>query len=191
MSGGLAREARIDLPLGGVAAGTYIARARVLDGRDTASEAVREIEVRRGQRPSSAEGHDVDALDTREAARSAVARRFESKHGTRALERLGAADYPAAIAELKGAVDSDPRDGVAAFLLGWAFHGSGDDRQAISAWRRAAFVDPTLVPAHLALAEIYVRLSQPALAMQALRAGLAALPQSPELLDRLHQLERR
>ena len=104
---------------------------------------------------------------------------------------MGAADYPAAIAELKGAVDSDPRDGVAAFLLGWAFHGSGDDRQAISAWRRAAFVDPTLVPAHLALAEIYVRLSQPALAMQALRAGLAALPQSPELLDRLHQLERR
>jgi len=80
---------------------------------------------------------------------------------------------------------------VAAFLLGWAFHGAGDDRQAISAWRRAAFVDPTLVPAHLALAEIYVRLSQPALAMQALRAGLAALPQSPELLDRLHQLERR
>jgi len=191
VSGGLAREARIDLPLGGVAAGTYIARARVLDGRDTASEAVREIEVRRGQRPSSAEGHDVDALDPREAARSAVARRFESKHGTRALERLGAADYPAAIAELKGAVDSDPSDGVAAFLLGWAFHGAGDDRQAISAWRRAAFVDPTLVPAHLALAEIYVRLSQPALAMQALRAGLAALPQSPELLDRLHQLERR
>ena len=191
VSGGLAREARIDLPLGGVAAGTYIARARVLDGRDTASEAVREVEVRQGHRPSSADGHDIDALDPREAARSAVARRFEAKHGTLALERLGAADYPAAIAALQAAIDSDPNDGVAAFLLGWAFRGAGDDRQAISAWRRAAFVDPALVPAHLALAEIYVRLSQPALAMQALRAGLAALPQSPELLDRLRRLEHR
>jgi len=191
VSGGLAREARIDLPLGGVAAGTYIARARVLDGGDTASEAVREIEVRQGQRPSAVEGSDVNALDPREAARSAVARRFESKHGTLALERLGAADYPAAIAALQTVIDSEPNDGVAAFLLGWAFHGAGDDRQAISAWRRAAFVDPTLVPAHLALAEIYVQLSQPALAMQALRAGLTTLPQSPELLDRLHRLEQK
>ena len=60
-----------------------------------------------------------------------------------------------------------------------------------SAWRRAAFLDPTIVPAHLALADAYVRLAQPALAVQAVRAGLAALPQSPELLDKLSRLERR
>jgi hypothetical protein len=189
VNGGLAREARVELPLRGVAPGTYIARARVLDGRETASEAVREVEVRQGQRPVSTE--DDAALDPREAAGSAIARRFEAKHGSLALERLGAADYPAAIAALQAVVDNDAHDAAAAFLLGWAFHGAGDDRQAISAWRRAAFVDPTLVPAHLALAEVYVRLSQPALAAQALRAGLAALPQSPELLDRLRRLEQK
>jgi hypothetical protein len=47
------------------------------------------------------------------------------------------------------------------------------------------------VSAHLALADLYVQLSQPALAVQALRAGLAAMPRSPELLDRLNRLERR
>jgi hypothetical protein len=36
-----------------------------------------------------------------------------------------------------------------------------------------------------------VRLAQPALAVQALRAGLAALPQSVELLDRLSRIEQR
>ena len=51
--------------------------------------------------------------------------------------------------------------------------------------------DPTMVPIHLALADVYVRLSQPALAVQALRAGLAALPGSPELTDRLSRLEQR
>ena len=86
--------------------------------------------------------------------------------------------------------DADGRNAPAAFFLGWAFHGAGDDRQAISAWRRAAFIDPTIVPVHLALADIYQRLSQPALAIQALHAGLAALPQSPELLDRLSRIER-
>jgi hypothetical protein len=43
---------------------------------------------------------------------------------------------------------------------------------------------------YLALAEAYVRLSQPALAIQALRAGLATLPGSPELLDKLSHLEK-
>ena len=110
--------------------------------------------------------------------------------------RLAAADYPSAIAAFQAVLAANPSpdktiSGPAAFLLGWAFHGAGDDRQAISAWRRAAFVDPTIVSAHLALADIYVRLSQPALAIQALRTGLAALPQSPELNDRLTRIERR
>ena len=57
-----------------------------------------------------------------------------------------------------------------------------------SGWRAAAHLDPTLVPAHLALAEGYVKLGEPALAAQALRAGLVALPNSPELLARLEAL---
>jgi predicted Zn-dependent protease len=111
--------------------------------------------------------------------------------GTRALDRFGARDYASAVAAFDAVLAADPQNAAAAFLLGWAYHGAGDDRQAISAWRRAAYVDPTLVSAHLALADMYVRLSQPALAIQAIRTGLAALPQSPELLDRLSRLEQR
>jgi len=46
------------------------------------------------------------------------------------------------------------------------------------------------VSAHLALADGYLNLSEPALAAQALRAGLAALPSSLELQSRLQQIER-
>jgi hypothetical protein len=43
----------------------------------------------------------------------------------------------------------------------------------------------------VALADIYMQLSQPALAAQAVRAGLASPPQSPELLERLDAAMRR
>ena len=52
------------------------------------------------------------------------------------------------------------------------------------------FLDAALVPAHLALADAYVRLSQPALAAQVLQAGLTALPDSTELRERLSRLVR-
>jgi hypothetical protein len=47
------------------------------------------------------------------------------------------------------------------------------------------------VSAHLALADGYLRLSERALAVQALKAGLTALPDSTELQARLQQLEKR
>ena len=71
----------------------------------------------------------------------------------------------------------------------WALAGFASARAAISAWRPPAHLDPLLVPAHLALAEGYLKISERALALQALRAGLAALPESPELQVRLKQLE--
>jgi tetratricopeptide (TPR) repeat protein len=110
------------------------------------------------------------------------------------LDRLAAADYKPAIAAFAAAL-ADPAqkdlEASTAFLLGWAHHGAGDDRQAIIAWRRAASADPTMVRVHVALADAYVRLAQPALAIQALRAGLAAVPGSPELRDELARLEQR
>jgi len=50
---------------------------------------------------------------------------------------------------------------------------------------------PTLVPAYLALADAYLRQSQQALALQVLRAGLAALPKSVELQSKIAEVERR
>jgi tetratricopeptide (TPR) repeat protein len=214
IAGGAAREARVALPLPSIAPGAYIARARVLSGPDTVSQVVREVEIRQGPRPASDPGRaglrpgsdpvgdaePASAFDPQAVVTGAVAREYAaaattSEDGRRGLERLGAGDYPAAIAAFQAALAASPgqagHEGATAFLLGWAFHGAGDDRQAISAWRRAAYVDPALVSAHLALADAYVRLAQPALAAQALRAGLAALPQSVELLDRLSRIERR
>jgi VWFA-related protein len=98
-------------------------------------------------------------------------------------------DYAGAAAALERAFATEPQDALTAFFLGWAREGAGDSSAALSAWRSAAYLDPSLVSAHLALADGYLRLSQPALAVQALKTGLAALPQSPELQARLQQLE--
>jgi cytochrome c-type biogenesis protein CcmH/NrfG len=91
---------------------------------------------------------------------------------------------------LQAAAELEPLNSQIAFLLGWAYAGGGDDRAAIGAWRNAARLDPTLLPAHLALADTFIRLSEPALALQAVRSGLLARPTSPELLERLARLDR-
>ena len=109
------------------------------------------------------------------------------------LARFARQDHAGAAEALEaafGADDDATRRALTAFFLGWIHAYRNDDRQAASAWRRAVFLDPALVPAHLALADAYVRLSQPALAAQVLRAGLTALPDSPELAERLSRLAR-
>jgi VWFA-related protein len=97
-------------------------------------------------------------------------------------------DYAAAVAALQRALDAEP-SALTAFFLGWAQDGAGSSRGALSAWRTAAHLDPLLVSAHLALADGYLKISEPALAVQALRAGLTKLPESPELRARLSQVE--
>jgi VWFA-related protein len=199
IASGAAREARVALPLTGITPGTYVARATVKVGAETVSQVMREVEVRQGTRPETAAPGAPAAFDPREIVNAAFTREYvrrtsgdrsvSPESARQGLTRLAAADYPGAIALFTAALEADGRNGPAAFFLGWSYHAAGDDREAISAWRRAAFIDPTIIPAHLALADIYVRLAQPALAIQALRAGLNALPQAPELLDRLSRLE--
>jgi VWFA-related protein len=99
-------------------------------------------------------------------------------------------EFKGAAAALQAAAELEPLNSQIAFLLGWAYAGGGDDRAAIGAWRNAARLDPTLLPAHLALADTFIRLSEPALALQAVRSGLLARPTSPELLERLARLDR-
>ncbi len=106
----------------------------------------------------------------------------------RGLSMFVREDYAAAAAALQVALDAES-NALTAFFLGWAEDGAGNSKGALSAWRSAAHIDPSLVSAHLALADGYLKISQPALAIQALRAGLAALPSSAELQARLRQLE--
>ncbi|HVB38097.1 MAG TPA: VWA domain-containing protein [Vicinamibacterales bacterium] len=110
--------------------------------------------------------------------------------GLQGLAAMARHDFRGASSSLQAALKLDPRDARLAFLLGWADSGAGDAQQAIGDWRNAALLDPTLIPAHLALADAYVALGQPALAIQALQAGLRAVPDSPELRNKLTTIER-
>jgi predicted Zn-dependent protease len=61
---------------------------------------------------------------------------------------------------------------------------------AVSAFRNAAVLDPAMVPAHLALADTYLQMQQPALAAQALERGLSAVPGAVELRRLLESIKR-
>jgi VWFA-related protein len=111
--------------------------------------------------------------------------------GLRGLALFVREDFAGAARALTDTLQAEPQSSLTAFFLGWAHEGAGDSRDAIGAWRNAVHLDPTLISAHIALADAYVRLSQPALAVQALRAGLTAVPNSPELQERLARLESR
>lgn len=159
-----------------------------------------------GQRYVGVLAHVATGTPAAPAAAHAVANRWEEAglqlrplqqdpgfavQGLSGLARFVREDYAGGAEALAAALKADPTSALTAFFLGWAREGAGDPRGALSAWRSAAHLDPTLVSAHLALADGYLRLSNPALAIQALKAGLAAVPGSPELETRLAQLERR
>ena len=164
------------------------------------------IEITRGDlgqrylRALQARAQGTPAAD---AARRAVEGRWEEAEA--ALRRLGTAagpvpdallgfalfvreDYAGAATALQRSQDAEA-NALTAFFLGWAHEGARNSRAALSAWRSAAHLDPALISAHLALADGYLRLSERALAIQALKAGLTALPSSHELQTRLQQLE--
>ena len=122
------------------------------------------------QRPSARDGVAVPAL--------------------RGLALFAREEFAGAAAALALALEAEPANALTAFFLGWAREGAGDSKDAISAWRNAAHLDPKMVSAHIALADAYMRLSQPALALQSIRAGLAAMPDSIELRERLTRLEK-
>jgi VWFA-related protein len=110
-------------------------------------------------------------------------------HALRGFALFAREDYAAAAAALQQSMGLE-ENALTAFFLGWAQDGAGNSRAALSAWRTAAHLNPSLVSAHLALADGYLKMSEPALAVQALRAGLTALPSSIEIQARLQQLER-
>src|SRR4029079_2409704 len=108
---------------------------------------------------------------------------------TKGFELFAGGDVAAAAAELSQSRHADQTSAAGSFVLRSACEGTGDHREAIGAWRAAATIDPKMVPAHLALADAYLRLSEKALAAAAGRAGLAALPDSPELQAKLAEIE--
>ena len=195
----LMRRAMLAAPLTGVPPGPYVARVKVTAGGETVADLTREVDVLDGTAPPpppppAPDLRPRDVLESDFVRPTRAAFRTSPRQGAiqalKGFELFERADYPGAAAELGAAFALEKDCAPLAFVLGWAYEGAGDHRHAISSWRAAATIDPKLLPAHLALAEAYVRLSEPALAVQALRAGLAALPDSPELQARLAQIQR-
>jgi tetratricopeptide (TPR) repeat protein len=196
----ISRRARFELPLNAVATGEYVARAKVRASGETVAESVRQVEVVAGT--AFADATAPAPFRAQDVLSGEVVRRHVDRlkrnpdapvaqYALRGIDLFGREAFSEAAEALRQALLLDETSATTAFVLGWAYEGAGDTRKAIGAWRAAAVADPKLVAAHLALADAYVRLAAPALAVQALRAGLAALPDSPELKSRLATIEGR
>jgi VWFA-related protein len=195
---GVIRRATFAVPLTDVTPGAYIARVKVTAGSEAVADLTRELEVVPGSRPlppPPAElvfhPRDVLAGDFVRVARAAMraSTMAAAVRATKGFDLFAQADYGAAATELSEALKLDQTSAATAFVLGWAYEEAGDRRQAIGAWRAAATIDPKMVPAHLALADGYLRMSERALAEQAIRTGLTAMPGSPELVAKLAQIQ--
>lgn len=197
--GSVERKVTFSMPLTSVAPGSYVARVEVKAGSESIADLSREVDISNGTAPAPAPAPpaqfkpaDVLSGDFVRSAR-AVAQQSTSPAGMHAkngFDAFARSDFAAASSELSAALKLDQSNAAVAFVLGWADEAEGDHRGAIGAWRAAAAIDPKMIPAHLALADAYVRLGQRALARQALNAGLAALPNSPELRSKLDQIEK-
>ncbi len=208
---GVVRRATFAVPLTGISPGAYQARVKVTAGSEAVADLTRELEVVAGSRPNPPSAYappqspgsfgetspapirpaDILNGDFVRSAR-AVFRTSTAPAAvrtTKGFELFAQGDFASAAAVLSEALKLDQTSAATAFVLGWAYEGAGDRRQAIGAWRAAATIDPKMVPAHLALADGYLRMSERALAEQAIRAGLTAMPDSPELLARLAQIQ--
>jgi hypothetical protein len=205
---GVVRRAKFSVPLTGVAPGAYVTRVKATVGSETIGELSREVEVAPGRAPvpvpsvatRAASGDPVRlnpgeilAGDFVRAARQSLRQSMAppAVHATKGFDLFATGDYAAAATELAAFMKIDQTQAAVAFVLGWAHEAIGAHREAIGAWRAAAVIDPKMVPAHLALADAYLRIGEPALALQAVHAGLAALPDSAELRAKLADLERK
>ena len=196
--GGAVRHARFSLPLTGMAPGAYVARAHVQDGHDEVATLTRQLDIVEGAAPPPP---PPPAADPRMVAQGALFKQAKGEwftatpslaaHATKGFDLFARGDFAAAAGELEQAFEANQKSAATAFVLGWAWQGAGDTRKAIGAWRAAAATDPSLVPAHLAIADAYLQLSKPDLATQAIRAGLSACPDSVELQTKLDQIAKR
>jgi VWFA-related protein len=196
VTGGALRHMTGALPLDSLAPGVYVARARVTDGGDEVTTVTRQVEIVAGSAPPAAV--TAAAVNAKNVTAGPIFSRARTEwitadptlaaHARRGLDLFAQGNFTAAAPELQTAFNGNQRSAATAFVLGWAWEGTGDSRRAIGAWRGAAAADPTLMSAHLAIADAYVRLGNPALAIQALRAGLAVLPDAVELRTALERI---
>jgi VWFA-related protein len=195
---GVTRRATFAVPLTSVPPGAYQARVKVAAGSETVADLTRELEIVAGASPRPPPPpepvfHPRDVLDGDFVRSARAALRASATpaavRATKGFDLFAQGDYGSAAAELAEALKLDQTSAATAFVLGWAYEEAGHRREAIGSWQAATTINPKMVPAHLALADAYMRMSERALAEQAIRAGLTALPGSPELQAKLSQIQ--
>jgi len=196
------RDIVFDVPLATVPAGDYVARAEIRAGGELVSDLRRQVTVMVGVNPAPVAAIAEAAAPEPSAAADgivATALLTDAKTSTNPAVRqaaggvtqLKAGRYAEAAATFSAAFDaSAAKSAPIAFLLGWAERGTGNLVGAVSAFRNAATLDASMIPAHLALADTYMTLKQPALAVQALEAGLASQPNAAELKRMLETIKK-
>ena len=195
------RDLLFEIPLAGVPAGDYVARAEIRAGGELVSDLRRQVTVIVGEGPAPPPPVAPERPAPSAAADGTIAAALVSAAATTTdpavrqaaggVTQLKAAQYAEAATTLGAAFDAGGgQSAPVAFLLGWARRGTGNLEAAASAFRSAAALDPSMVPAHLALADTFIELKQPALAVQALEAGLASLPNAAELKRMLETIKK-
>jgi tetratricopeptide (TPR) repeat protein len=115
------------------------------------------------------------------------------------LKRIGADVFAGAdrldadIAELKAILAEDPKSAAAHALLGIAYLTKRSPElvaEAAGELRQAIDLDPSLIPARLYLARLYLDLGRPERASEELQAALAAMPEQPQLQALLAECQR-
>lgn len=97
------------------------------------------------------------------------------------------------ITELKAILAQDPQSAQAHMLLGIAYRTKGSPDllgEATGELRQAIQLDPSLAPARLYLAHLYLDLARPERAKEELQAALAQFPGQPQFLALLGEAER-
>lgn len=187
------RDLFFDVPLAAVPPGEYVARAEIRSAGEFVSELRRQVTVVDKAPSASVEAAtDKPASLTAapsEAADSDIAKRITGA-ATSGVALLRSGKYNEAATALRAAFDADPTNPGVAFALGWSERGQHNMVAAVSAFRNAALLDPSMIPAHLALADTYLEMKQPALAIQALEAGLASRPNATELKRLLEMIKK-
>jgi len=185
------------MPLAQLEAGPYVARAVVRVKGEVVADLRRPVVVVLGAAPATTMTKAAGHARASNVLEGEIAQRLSRRAETsatdtvrRGLAELGREQYAESAALLGAAFDAQPDDAALAFVLGWARAGAGDRTGAVTAFRNAALLEPTMVPAHLALADTYLALGHPALAIQAAQAGLKAVPQSVELTRLLSSLKK-
>lgn len=196
------RDLVFEIPLANVPAGDYVARAEIRAAGELVADLRRQVSVVVGTNPAPPEEPVRAPRPTPSAAATGIVATAlladaanspnpAVRQAADGVTQLRAARYTEAAATLSAAfAASGEKVASIAFLLGWAQRGAGNLVEAVSAFRNAATLDGTMTPAHLALADTYLEMKQPALAIQALEAGLARQPNSIELKQLLETIKK-